>query len=186
MTKLVMAPALLAGCVLVSMAADPADSPHAQSAPLAMEANRIVDRESSLSIALPVGWTLKDGSASGDLTIEHQASRSSFWVVVTPTIADVETEFKGLRLALPFVGGKWQRVSAGWRTIGRRKAGECISTRTYRGSEPLRQWNLVAVYSSRKYLFQGDVPQSQVDSRWSDLEAIVDSIKWLKQQSGSP
>ncbi len=176
---------LVTGLVVIArlaLASEPLPTPDAASIPSSppvIEGDRIVDRSAHLSFSVPQGWSLREESVSGQIMIEHRASRSSFWVATRPTDTGVESEIKALGFALPFIGGGWHRESAGWRKIGGRKAGEYIGIRTYGGLEPLKQWDVVTVYRLHSYLFHGQVPQSEVTSRWPDLEAIVDSVRWL-------
>ncbi len=146
-----------------------------------VEKGRLVNQDAQYSFALPVGWNLRDGATSEKAIVVHAGSQASFLVARKAEASDdLETEFKGLKLSLPFVGGRWTKLSEGWRKVGGKRAGQVEARRTYPKAEPLKQWDLVVVYRGRAYLLEGEVPESQVDARWTDLVSIVDSFEWTK------
>ena len=171
--------ALVAGLLLGLSAAAGQGAP-AGGAPV-IEKGRLVNQDARYSFALPFGWTLRDGATSEKALVVHAGSQASFFAArKTDASDDVETEFKGLKLSLPFVGGRWTKLSEGWRKVGGKRAGQVEARRTYPNAEPLRQWDLVVVYRGSTYLLEGEVPESQVDARWTDLVSIVDSFEWKK------
>jgi len=171
--------------IIVALAARWVGSPAAEapsaSVGLTLQHGVLTNEAAHYSLTVPPEWSLREGSTPEQAIVMHEASGASLFVALkTEASGDLSAEFQGLKLALPFLGGSWHRVSDGWRRVGGKKAGEVIASRTYPNAEPLDQWNLVTVVHGRTYLLGGEVPRSQVAARWPELVAIVESITWRK------
>jgi hypothetical protein len=93
----------------------------------------------------------------------------------------LETEFNGLKMAVPFLGGKWSRIDERWTKVGKLRAGELESTRTHVDGSTWHEWNLVCTKKSRAFLLWFSAPDGQAQARRADLDQILESFEWEKR-----
>jgi len=145
-----------------------------------VEDGRVVNAGAPFSLALPEPWELKDGATAKDVTVTHPPSGSVCSFLLKGAGEDLEVEVKALQVAA-FTGGRWSKVSSGWRTIGGRRAGELVALRTYEGKETLREQSYAVIDRGQVYLIVCQVPVSRVSALEPDVERMLETFSWSKR-----
>jgi hypothetical protein len=146
-----------------------------------VEAGRVIDASAGFSFSLPLSWQLDPKSRPGDVGLLHQETGSTFWVILQPEAMDLATEYKSLKLAVPFLGGKWSLVSDRWTKVGNLKAGVLESRRELADHKTWHEWHLICVKKSRALMIWLSVPEDRVEASRKDLEQILSSFEWKKK-----
>ena len=146
-----------------------------------IDSGRVADPTTGFSFSLPVGWHLDGKSESGNLSLVHETTGSTLSVQLKAKAMDLATEFKGLKLAAPFLGGKWSRIGERWTKLGKLKTGELESRRDHADGKTWHEWNLVCVQKSQALLLWFSVPEAEAQARRADLDQILASFEWLKK-----
>ncbi len=152
--------------------------PAAAARDVSVVGGRVMNAAARYSFALPQGWALEERSRSETVSVSYPAAPVSCSVTSKPTDAGVATEFKGLMLALPFVGGRWTKLAERWIELDGLKAGEVTSTRAYPQHETIQLWDVVAVRKGFAYIVECSVPASEPEAGHGGLVTILESFRW--------
>lgn len=99
-------------------------APRSAESGMRVEEGRLLDTDAGYAFSVPPGWRLLGGSAAVWAVIGHEETGARLKINVMHDLGDVEACFQVMKFALPFVGGRWAKVSDGWTKLGGRRAGD--------------------------------------------------------------
>jgi hypothetical protein len=150
-----------------------------------VESGTVMEPTVGFSFRSPPEWQLDAKSRSGNLLLVHAATGSTFAIQLKTEAADVGTEFRGLKYAVPMLAisqrETWHRVGERWTKVGKLKAGGLESTSVHSDGKTWHEWHLLCVRKTQALLLSFSAPEAEALARRADLDQILASFDWPKK-----